>query len=195
MHLNSIRAMEIILAIATIIGGIAAIWYFVEKFRDSRASSPKTISDKANISSPKVKHINNRGSIHGAKQSGRTPFFITEPFTELDSAKKASKEKNRPLFLVIYNQEHPSLSKLYYSLGCFLDYFTTKKLVKDHFVTALVPVNSPGARELVPGDYPLENSLWVVLSPEGEILRREGVYANADEGLKRVRAVIRSTGA
>ncbi len=75
-----------------------------------------------------------------------------------------------------------------------MDYFTTKKLVDDHFVSALVPLSSSGAKDLVPQHDPLENALWVVLNANGEILRREGVYANPDEGLKRVRAVIGSVG-
>jgi hypothetical protein len=38
----------------------------------------------------------------------------------------------------------------------------------------------------------LELCLWVVLNSAGEILRREGVYADADEGMKRVREVIKA---
>ena len=135
-----------------------------------------------------------RGPVFGATQSGRQPFFIREPHETILSALQEAKKSAKPVFLVIYDEDHPSQSKLYYSLGCFLDYFTTKKLVDDHFVSALVPLSSSGAKDLVPQDDPLENALWVVLSANGEILRREGVYANPDEGLKRVRAVIGSVG-
>jgi hypothetical protein len=127
---------------------------------------------------------------YGATQSGREPFFISEPFTDLEKAIAESRRAHRPIFLVIFHKDHPSKSKLYYSLGCFLDYFTTKNLVEDHFVAALVPSDSKEAAALVPPNDPLENCLWVVLSPDGNVLRREGVYANPDEGLKRVRAVI-----
>lgn len=133
-----------------------------------------------------------RDPIFGATQSGRHPFFIREPHKTISSALREAKKSAKPIFLVIYDQDHPSQSKLYYSLGCFLDYFTTKKLVDDHFVSALVPLSSSGAKDLVPQDDPLENALWVVLGKDGEILRRESVYANPDEGLKRVRAVIGS---
>lgn len=130
--------------------------------------------------------------LFGATQSGRQPFFIREPHRTIPGALQESRESEKPIFLVIYDQDHPSQSKLYYSLGYFLDYFTTKKLVDDHFVAALVPLSSSGAKDLVPQDDPLENALWVVLNTDGKILRREGVYANPDEGLKRVRAVIGS---
>jgi hypothetical protein len=128
--------------------------------------------------------------IYGATQSGRQPFFIREPYKAITDAQQEAQQSTKLIFLVIYDQDHPSQSKLYYSLGCFLDYFTTKRLVDDHFVAALVPLSAAGARELVPQDDPLENALWVVLNANGEIVRRESVYANADEGLKRVRAVV-----
>lgn len=126
----------------------------------------------------------------GATQSGRSPFFISEPLLSLQEARDESRKTGKPLFLVIYDDEHPSKSKLDYSLGCFLDYFATKKLLEQHFVCALLPVSARDAREYVPDDDPLENALLVVTSAAGEVLRREGVYANPDEGLKRVRAVI-----
>lgn len=71
-----------------------------------------------------------------------------------------------------------------------MSYFSTKRLVQDHFVVAVVPTTDKFAASLVPPDDPLENCLWVVLGADGQILRREGVYANSDEGLKRVREVV-----
>lgn len=44
--------------------------------------------------------------------------------------------------------------------------------------------------QLIPADDPLENCLLTVMSPDKTILLQEGVYANPDEGLKRVREVI-----
>jgi hypothetical protein len=129
-------------------------------------------------------------AISGATQSGRSPLFISEPFLSLHEAKEESRQTGKPLFLVIYDEEHPSRSKLDYSLGCFLDYFATKKLLDQHFVCALLPASADGTREYVPDDDPLENALLVVTSAAGEVLRREGVYANPDEGLKRVRSII-----
>jgi hypothetical protein len=43
----------------------------------------------------------------------------------------------------------------------------------------------------VPEDDPLESCLWVVLDLSSSIIRRERIYANPDEGMKRVREVIR----
>lgn len=101
-------------------------------------------------------------AISGATQSGRNPFFISEPFFSLQEAKDESRKTGKPLFLVIYDEEHPSKSKLDYSLGCFLDYFATKKLLEQHFVCALIQASTHGARGYVPEDDPLENALLVV---------------------------------
>jgi hypothetical protein len=128
--------------------------------------------------------------IFGATQSGRHPFFIEKPSSSIREARERSRETQKPVFLVIYDEDHPSKSQLYYSLGCFMDYFTTKRLVQDHFVAALVPATDDDAPALIPADNPLENCLLVVMRPDGSVIRSEGVYANADEGLKRVRAVI-----
>ena len=151
---------------------------------------PKELDEDASFRPNSYAKANSDATTHGAAQSGRHPFFIKKPFTEFDAAIAESKLVNKPLFLIIYKDAHPTKSKLGYSLGCFLEYFETKKLVDDHFVTALVSAKSEKAANLVPQDDPLENCLWVVLNPKGDILLREGVYANPGEGLKRVRAVI-----
>jgi hypothetical protein len=96
----------------------------------------------------------------------------------------------KPVFLVVYDPAHPTRSKLAYSLGCFLEYQTTRKLVDAHFVVALVPSTEPGVAGLVPPDDPLEKARWVVLTARRRVLRSEGLYANADEGLKRTREAI-----
>lgn len=129
-------------------------------------------------------------SVFGAVQSGRYPFFIEEPISNMSDALVCAKSTGKPIFLVIYDEVHPTRSQLYYSLGCFMDYFTTKRLVQDHFVVALVSSADEKALRLVPENDPLENCLWVVLRPDGKVLRREGMYASADEGLKRVREVV-----
>lgn len=188
--------MEVILAIATLLGGATAVWFIAEKVSEARdnrrrpSALPPTGS-KPLANAPTV--VQPASRISGATQSGRQPFFIGEPFDKLLPALVEARQRSMPVFLVTYDPRHPTKSKLHYSLGCFLDYFTTKRLVEDHFVTALVPATDPDVAPLVPEDDPLENSLWVVLSPDKEVLRREGVYANPDEGLKRVRQVIAQT--
>lgn len=61
--------------------------------------------------------------------------------------------------------------------------------MRDHFVQVVQPL-SPDVVQYIPANDPLENCLLVVLSPSGTIIRREGVYANPDEGLKRTRELI-----
>ena len=75
-----------------------------------------------------------------------------------------------------------------------MEYHTTKKLLDEYFIPAVVKDSNEKAAALVPSDDPLENCLWVVLTPAGEVIKHESVYANPDEGLKRVRAVIASVG-
>mgnify|MGYP003649207648 CR=1 FL=1 len=180
--------MEIILGIATLLGGVTAIWFFWDKYHDSRKIKNFVAPLNSAPHEPPVDKVESR--VFGAFQSGREPFFISEPKHDIKSAKSEASKHGKLAFLVIYDEDHPTKSKLFYSLGCFMDYFTTKKLVDDHFVPALVSSKNHDAAELVPSDDPLENCLWVVLRKDGEILVREGVYANPDEGLKRVRRVI-----
>lgn len=94
------------------------------------------------------------------------------------------------VFMVVFDPEHPTRSKLDFSLGYFMEYQTTKRLVDQHFVAVVGPSSDPAFGGFVPEDDPLELCLWVVLSPKGEILRREGVYANPDEGMRRVRTLV-----
>jgi hypothetical protein len=119
-----------------------------------------------------------------------TSFFKGEVFTELSQAKELSETVKKPIFMVIYDAKHSTNSRLTYSLGNFMDYETTQNLVVENFVQVLVDSQSEGVAQYIPADDPLENCLLVILTPEGDILRREGVYANPDEGLKRVRATL-----
>ena len=183
--------VEIVAIVLTVVGILFAFETPRRKFLSIFGATTAKVTPPPRSSS--LKETAPVAPVFGATQSGRHPFFIREPHNTISSALKDARKSAKMVFLVIYDQDHPTQSKLYYSLGCFLDYFTTKKLVDDHFVSALVPVSSPGARDLVQQDDPLENSLWVVLGTDGEIIRRESVYANADEGLKRVRTVIGRT--
>ncbi|MES2727400.1 MAG: hypothetical protein V4643_09890, partial [Bacteroidota bacterium] len=117
-------------------------------------------------------------------------FFLGKVETELTKAQELSKKLNKPLFVVIFDNSHPKLSKLDYSLGYFMEYETTKKLVNNNFIQVLIDSNKPGVQELIPVENPLENCLLTVLTPDNKILKQEGVYANPDEGLKRVKEII-----
>lgn len=121
-------------------------------------------------------------------------YFLHPPHDDLDSAKEEAKARGLPVFVVVYDPDHPTRSKLDHSLGYFMEYMTVKRLVAQHFAVVVGPSSDPSLAQLVPKDNPLEKCLWVVVTAEGLILRREGVHANPDEGLKRVREVIKSIG-
>jgi len=114
-------------------------------------------------------------------------FFAGKVFTSIGEAKKVAEQHNKPLFIIIYDGKHPKKSKLDYSLGYFTEYETTKKIIKDNFVQALIDKNTNKVDDLIPIDEPLENCLLVIVDKGGQMKFTEGVYANPDEGLKRVR--------
>jgi hypothetical protein len=149
--------------------------------RKSAADKPSSIGPKA-------------ADGDSAKASVVDSFFLSIPHRSLEDALDDARKAQKLVFAVIYDEAHPKQSKLTYSLGYFMEYHTTKKLVDEYFIPAVVKASNEKAAALVPSDDPLENCLWVVMTPTGEVLRREGVYANPDEGLKRVRAVIASAG-
>lgn len=123
-------------------------------------------------------------------QRSANRFFLRPPHDTLQLGQAEAAARGTLVFAVIFDPDHPTHSKLDFSLGYFMEYQTTKRLVDQHFVTVVGSSHEPALHALVPEDDPLERCLWVVLTPEGALVRREGVYANPDEGLKRVRAVI-----
>lgn len=120
----------------------------------------------------------------------RNKYFLREPHINLEEGLEEAKSRNLMVFVVIYDWEHPTQSKLDYSLGYFMEYQTTKRLVDQHFVPVVGSNKDANLAALVPADDPLENALLVVLDKECKIILREGVYANPDEGLKRVRKLV-----
>ena len=123
-------------------------------------------------------------------QMAHNRYFLRKPHSRLDEGLAEAKARNLMAFVVVYDPTHPTHSKLDYSLGYFMEYQTTKRLVDQHFVPIVGPSSAPEFVALVPEDDPLENALWVVLDSDGNIIVREGVYANPDVGMKRVRALI-----
>lgn len=117
-------------------------------------------------------------------------YFIGRVQTELKQAMEIAKKTNKPLFIVIYDKTHPKLSKLDYSLGYFMEYETTKKLVNNNFIQVLTDSEKPEVKELIPAEEPIENCLLTILTPDNKIIRQEDVYANPDEGLKRTKEII-----
>lgn len=117
-------------------------------------------------------------------------YFLREPHARLEAALEEAKARNLMIFVVIYDPQHPTHSKLDFSLNYFMEYQTTKRLVDQHFVPVVGPSSDPQLSALVPDDDPLELARWIVLTNDGKVIRSEGVYANPDEGMKRVRSVI-----
>lgn len=121
-------------------------------------------------------------------------YFLRAPHDALAGAKAEAAERGLLVFAVIFDPEHPRHSKIDFTLGYFMEFQTTERLVDQHFVALVGPSSDPDLGALVPADNPLEACLWVVIAPDGTILRREGLYANPDEGLSRVRGVIAELG-
>ncbi len=116
--------------------------------------------------------------------------FNSRPFTNLALALAFAKAQGKPLFLVLFDSASPTYSQLNYLLGYFLEHEETKNLVEQNFVVAVVPSSQPEAAAFVPPDNALEKALWVVVGLDGSLLARETVYANGEEGLKRVRQLL-----
>jgi hypothetical protein len=114
-------------------------------------------------------------------------FFIGITLTNINDAISIMKTENKGLFLVIYDNNHSTKSKLNYSLGYFTEYEKTKSLINEYFIQAIVSNDEYDVLKYVPENYHMENCLLVVLNKNYEIIRQEGVYANTDEGLRKVR--------
>lgn len=122
--------------------------------------------------------------------SQHSGFFLSEPFVTLSAAQARAIELGKWLFIVIFDELHPTKSKMTYLLSNFLEFNTTKRLVDEYFVSAIVPSSGPGVAELIPDSDPLEECLLVVMDNEGNIYRQESVYANPNVGMQRVRDIV-----
>lgn len=128
-----------------------------------------------------------RDSEYGMKEG---KFFLGKVLDNLEEARKLSKKQNKPMFIVVYDKNHQRLSQLDYSLGYFMEYKTTKRLVFDNFIQVLIDSEKPGIKDILPLEESLENCYLIILSPDDKLLVQESVYANPDEGLKRVKEFV-----
>jgi putative GTP pyrophosphokinase len=133
---------------------------------------------------------NTREGFQSASSESGPKYFMSKPFLILQDALAEAQKKALPVFAVIYDAGHSSKSRMEYYLGYFLEYETTKKLVDENFVTALIPVSQGQVRSLVPSNDPLEKCRLIVLRPNGSELASEGLQANPDVGLDRVREIV-----
>ncbi len=114
-------------------------------------------------------------------------FFKATPLASLRQAMAEATRLNKRVLAVLYDDKHRQLSKLDYSLGYFMEYEATKAEVHENFVVAILPVSE--AKHLVPTGT-LETARWFLLDKHGSILAQQDVYANPDEGLKTVKALV-----
>ncbi len=121
------------------------------------------------------------------ERTGLLQYFIREPHTELEKAKDEAGARGLPIIAVIYDPDHPSWGKFAYSLGYFMEFNLTKRLVDEHFVTLVGPSSDASLQELVPETDPLEQCLMVILYPDGSVLDKRGAAANPESGLALVR--------
>ncbi len=128
--------------------------------------------------------------IEKQKVKESSPFFKGKVFSNLTSAKFESEKKQRPIFMVIFDGSHSKNSRLEWTLGYFMEYDTTKKLVNDNFVQVIVDKTKENVSKYIPENDPLEKCLLVVIYND-QIIRQETVYANPDEGMKRVKETIK----
>jgi len=134
--------------------------------------------------------INKLNNIENVIDTNPSPFFKGKVFDNLASAKLESEKLNKPIFMVIFDGNHPKKSRIDWALGYFMEYDTTKKLVSDNFIQVIVDCTKENVRKYIPEDKPLETCLLVILNKD-DIIRQETVYANMDEGMKRVRESIK----
>lgn len=134
--------------------------------------------------------INKLNKIENIIDTKPSPFFKGKVFDNLASAKLESEKLNKPIFMVIFNGNHPNRSRIDWALGYFMEYDTTKKLVSDNFIQVIVDSTKENVSKYIPEDEPLETCLLVILNKD-DIIRQETVYANMDEGMKRVRETIK----
>jgi hypothetical protein len=117
-------------------------------------------------------------------------FFSGQVFNHFFQARKQSQETNVPVFLVVFDQDNPKKSRIDYYLRWFMEYDSTKQLVEENFIQVLASSTDEGVSEYIPLDDPLEHCLLLVLTPNGEIIRRKGVPGNPDDALNFVRECI-----
>ncbi|WP_160312469.1 serine/threonine protein kinase [Caballeronia mineralivorans] len=118
-------------------------------------------------------------------------FFKSRPCGTLEEVTAKSGLSGKPAFVIVFDDSNATMSKLDHSLGFFMEYQTTKELVDAHFETAIVRASLVRDAAMIPRDDPLETPRWIVTAPDGTVLVSESVYPNPDEGLKRVRDLIR----
>jgi len=114
--------------------------------------------------------------------------FGVMPGRDLDNAIKRAGQANKRVFLVFWNSNekgnYPGLEMKY-----FAEREETKKLLKDNFILVLLDRKHQDVKKYIP-DGNIEKAQWVLIGPDGKVIKQEAVYGNPDVGLKTVKELI-----
>ena len=117
----------------------------------------------------------------------RAAFGIT-PGRDLNNAIKRAAQAKKRVFLVFWNSNekgnYPGLEMKY-----FAELEETKKLLKDNFILVLLDRKHQDVKKYIP-DGNIEKAQWVLISPDGKVIKQDAVYGNPDVGLKTVKELI-----
>lgn len=194
-----------ILAVCTLIGGASGAAYFWDRLvawmeRRRRTSlHVKKLDDLSlgltftnkHAPEPQRETPLGAGEVWGATISGRTPFFINTPFTDLALARQESKRSGKPLFIVIYDAEHSRQSQIRYTLGCALDEYPLKQKVDLKFVVCFTHRKAPGVAELIPHGAWLEAPLLLVFRTDGTLQWMNELRANSTNTRQDIESILK----
>jgi hypothetical protein len=122
-------------------------------------------------------------------------FFDGTASTSLEKAKELSKKSGKPVFAVVYSptaDRTPGMRQSgssSWALGYFMELPQTRALLRDNFEVALVTIKQPGVTEVLGNILPAKPWL-VVLTPDGDVMEKQEIYANPTVGLKIVTEIL-----
>jgi len=117
----------------------------------------------------------------------RATFGIV-PGNDLTSALKRAEQSKKPVLLFFWNSKekgnYPGLEMKY-----FAERQETKKLLKDNFILVLLDRDHSQVKKYIPAGN-IEKAQWVLIAPDGHVLKQEAVYGNPDVGLKTIKDLV-----
>ena len=117
----------------------------------------------------------------------RAVFGVT-PANDLESALKRAEQAKKRVLLFFWNskekENYPGLEMKY-----FAERQETKKLLKENFMLVLLDRNHKQVQKYLPAGN-AEKAQWVLIAPDGHVIKQEAVYGNPDSGLKAVKELV-----
>ena len=117
-------------------------------------------------------------------------YFLREPHGSIHEALVEAKARSLPVFVVVYDREHPLRSSLDYYFGNFMSWHATKRLVDQHFVPAIGDLNDPGFHAIVPSGDPMEQCRWGLLDSDGKLLQGGRVHGNPSDSYELIKKLV-----